>query len=152
MEFRRQFFELPLSEEKKQQADALAEKLEERFHFRYRHKELEGLYAKTTVSELKRSSMEEREEGVLQWYGEEEIIPYIPGFLQQQKSISGTSGTQRGSAYHKVLELLPFTGTDSAEALEKALQEAEEKVLTAANDLFSSYNSYCWAVQYGILI
>ena len=31
------------------------------------------------------------------------------------------------------------------------LKAAEESVVTAANDLFSSYNTYCWAVQHGIL-
>ena len=31
------------------------------------------------------------------------------------------------------------------------LKAAEEAVQTAANDLFSSYNTYCWAVQHGIL-
>lgn len=31
------------------------------------------------------------------------------------------------------------------------LQAAEEKVMTASNDLFSAYNTYCWAVQHGIL-
>ncbi|MBQ9492777.1 MAG: TolC family protein [Oscillibacter sp.] len=32
-----------------------------------------------------------------------------------------------------------------------ALNEKEEAVRTAANNLFSSYNNYCWAVQTGIL-
>ena len=31
------------------------------------------------------------------------------------------------------------------------LAAAEETVKTAANDLFSMYNTYCWAVQHGIL-
>ena len=31
------------------------------------------------------------------------------------------------------------------------LKAAEETVLTAANDLFASYNSYRWAVQHGVL-
>ena len=31
------------------------------------------------------------------------------------------------------------------------LNAAEEKVKTAANELFSTYNTYCWAVQHGIL-
>jgi len=31
------------------------------------------------------------------------------------------------------------------------LKAAEEKVQTSANDLFSSYNTYCWAVKHGIL-
>ena len=32
-----------------------------------------------------------------------------------------------------------------------ALAAAEETVKSAANDLFSMYNTYCWAVQHGIL-
>ena len=34
---------------------------------------------------------------------------------------------------------------------EDDLREAEEKVRAAAGDLFSTYNTYCWAVQHGIL-
>ena len=34
---------------------------------------------------------------------------------------------------------------------ESNLKEAEEKVQTASNDLFSSYNTYCWAVEHGVL-
>ena len=34
---------------------------------------------------------------------------------------------------------------------EDELRTAEEKVRSSANDLFSSYNTYCWAVQHGIL-
>ena len=50
---------------------------------------------------------------------------------------------------------LKFTqGTISQNALLDArdsLKEAEEKVQSAANDLFSSYNTYCWAVEHGVL-
>ena len=45
-------------------------------------------------------------------------------------------------------------GTISRNALLTAgdgLREAEEKVRSAAEDLFSTYNTYCWAVQHGIL-
>ena len=45
-------------------------------------------------------------------------------------------------------------GTISANALldaKDSLQEAEEKVKTASNDLFSSYNTYRWAVEHGVL-
>ena len=45
-------------------------------------------------------------------------------------------------------------GTISQNALLDArdsLKEAEEKVQSAANDLFSSYNTYCWAVEHGVL-
>ena len=45
-------------------------------------------------------------------------------------------------------------GTISHNALLDArdsLKEAEEKVQSAANDLFSSYNTYCWAMEHGVL-
>lgn len=51
-------------------------------------------------------------------------------------------------------ELKYRQGTISHNALltaEDDLREAEEKVRSAAGDLFSTYNTYCWAVQHGIL-
>lgn len=51
-------------------------------------------------------------------------------------------------------ELRYAQGTISQNTLLTArddLTAAEEKVRSAANDLFSTYNSYCWAVQNGIL-
>lgn len=51
-------------------------------------------------------------------------------------------------------ELKRLQGTISENALLSAadtLKTAEEKAATASNDLFSSYNTYCWAVQHGIL-
>ena len=51
-------------------------------------------------------------------------------------------------------ELKYTQGTISQNALLDArdsLKAAEEKVQTAANDLFSSYNTYCWAVEHGVL-
>lgn len=51
-------------------------------------------------------------------------------------------------------ELKYQQGTISRNALltaEDDLREAEEKVRSAAGDLFSTYNTYCWAVQHGIL-
>ena len=52
------------------------------------------------------------------------------------------------------MELKHQQGTISRNALldaKSTLQTAEEKVTIASNDLFSSYNTYCWAVQHGIL-
>ena len=52
------------------------------------------------------------------------------------------------------MELKHRQGTISANALLDAgntLKTAEEKVQTASNDLFSFYNTYCWAVKHGIL-
>lgn len=51
-------------------------------------------------------------------------------------------------------ELKYQQGTISHNALLTAqdeLSDAQETVQSAANDLFSAYNTYCWAVQHGIL-
>lgn len=51
-------------------------------------------------------------------------------------------------------ELKYQQGTISHNALltaQDALSDAQETVQSAANDLFSAYNTYCWAVQHGIL-
>ena len=57
-------------------------------------------------------------------------------------------------ASYAAAELRHDQGTISANALldaKDSLQEAEEKVRTASNDLFSSYNTYRWAVEHGVL-
>ncbi len=57
-------------------------------------------------------------------------------------------------AEYASMELKHQQGTLSKNALldaEDALRTAEETVKSASNDLFSAYNSYCWAVQHGIL-
>lgn len=54
----------------------------------------------------------------------------------------------------KASELKYQQGTISKNAFldaQDSLTAAEETVKTAANDLFSMYNTYCWAVQHGIL-
>ena len=55
---------------------------------------------------------------------------------------------------YKASELKYSQGTISYNALLTAqddLRTAEETVENAMSDLFSSYNTYCWAVQHGIL-
>lgn len=81
--------------------------LTERFAYRYPHKNLENLYTKTTVSELKKAAMEGTgEEPAREMFPQEEITPYIPAFMREKETVSGTT---RGSAVHRVMELLDFT-------------------------------------------
>lgn len=84
--------------------EEMKQSLEEQFRFRYRYKELEGRKLKYTVSELKKRAYLQEESGEV-LFGEEEIIPLIPAFLQEKQVLSGAS---RGSAYHRVMELLDF--------------------------------------------
>ncbi|MCM1126317.1 MAG: UvrD-helicase domain-containing protein [Lachnospiraceae bacterium] len=98
--------------------------LSEKFGKTYPYQYLSGLFVKTTVSELKKKAMhagtkelenrlDESIDGVgsargnqaftREMFEEPEIVPYIPAFISSR---DGMSGTDRGSAYHKVMELL----------------------------------------------
>lgn len=88
---------------KKYEDHALAQRIAERFAYRYPHENLQNLYTKTTVSELKLAALEEKQEQSAHLFEEEQIVPYIPAFRREKESISGTT---RGSAFHKVMELL----------------------------------------------
>ena len=78
-----------------------------RFAYRYPHEGLKQLYTKTTVSELKKAAMEGGdEESARELFPTEEVKPYIPSFMREKETVSGTT---RGSAMHRVMELLDFT-------------------------------------------
>ena len=76
------------------------------FAYRYPHDNLKNLYTKTTVSELKMAGMQEETDFSFKLYEEETVVPYLPGFLEKDENVSGS---MRGSAFHKVMELLDFS-------------------------------------------
>ena len=96
--------------------------LSEKFARTYPYQFLSNLFVKTTVSELKKKAIYDLSNRSMQTaegeksagihmesaftrvlFEEPEVVPYIPSFI---KSREGMSGTDRGSAYHKVMELL----------------------------------------------
>ena len=81
-------------------------RLRERFAYQYPHPGLQKLYTKTTVSELKIAAMVEKDEEAFHTFEEKEVVPYIPAFRREQEKVSGAV---RGSAFHRVMELLDFT-------------------------------------------
>lgn len=99
--------------------EELLESLNQNFAFEYPYQNLAGLYTKTTVTELKMAAMEEKDEGAFHAFEDQEVALYIPKFVQEEETVSGTT---RGSAFHKVMELL-----DVASLLEgdpKSLKQA----------------------------
>ncbi len=84
---------------------AALNKLLERFAYRYPYSNLEKLYTKTTVSELKIAAMAEKDEAAYHTFEEKEIVPYIPVFRREEENVSGTI---RGNAFHRTMELLSF--------------------------------------------
>ena len=93
--------------------------LEKQFTYRYPYENLGNIKLKFTVSELKKREYMEEESGEI-LYEEPEVIPLVPGFLKEQEE---TAGAARGSAYHRVLELLDFTGDYTEESLKITINE-----------------------------
>ncbi len=128
MEAKRKLF----SDEVKRLTDAnLMTKLSDRFAYEYPHQNLKNLYTKTTVSELKMAGMHEKDEASARLFEEKPVAPYLPKFLKGDERVSGS---MRGSAFHKVMELIDFTkltkevNADAASA-EAYLREQMEKML-----------------------
>jgi predicted rRNA methylase len=59
-----------------------------------------------TIEELKKEGMQEEAAEGLTLFPEEEVVPYLPQFVREQEET--VSGTTRGSAYHRLLEIFPF--------------------------------------------
>ena len=93
--------------------------------FKYPHKELEQLYTKTSVSELKMNAIWEKlsdneiEDVPAQFFKEHEPEKYIPTFVSDEKKVSGTA---RGTAYHRVMELFDFAGSCEIKSLDPKSQ------------------------------
>lgn len=103
---------LELSEPQRYLDTAESRGLLERINSGYAHENLSELFVKTTVSELKKAGMQEELEPGAELFAEEEVIPYLPRFIRQEEE--NVTGTLRGSAYHRLLELFPLAGKASA--------------------------------------
>lgn len=95
-----------LFEEAGKEPEAAELALCERLQKPYAHENLAGLFVKTTVSELKKEGMQEEAAEGIELFPEEEVVPYLPQFVREQEET--VSGTTRGSAYHRLLEIFPF--------------------------------------------
>ena len=95
--------------------------LEEQFAFSYPYEADSKTKQKMSVSELKKRAYLEEEE-----IEEVVVIPLLPRFMQKDTSLSGAS---RGTAYHRVLELLDFSKEYDREALQEAISHMVEKEL-----------------------
>ena len=114
-------------EERKPKKEKEEKELKAALAFVYGHEELQGLYAKTTVSELKKKRMETAQdegEGAYELFAEEEVIPYLPAFMEEKKQ---TSGTTRGTAYHRILELMDYGRLSDWDGLCREMEELTER-------------------------
>ncbi len=91
------------------------QQIETQFSYVYPYTIEQKSKQKISVSELKKKVyMEETE------MEEEEVIPLLPKFLQEE---SGMTGASRGTAYHKFLELLDLSLEYDTDSLKKRLSD-----------------------------
>lgn len=125
------------------------EALQEAVKFTYEHEHLRDLYVKTSVSELKMAAMHanyadaKEEEPVFSMFHDREAEPVVPRFAKTDESVSGSV---RGSAYHKAMELFDFTrliepdgNTSKTELIQEAFTSfvAKDLILQEEMDLVS---------------
>ncbi len=120
----------------------LKEEIKSRLNYEYAYRKEAELKVKMTVSELKKLGQFQDEGQSVNLYGskptrelslaaEQEMEATVPAFLRQQEAT--ISGTDRGTLYHKVLELINLQRVQSREDLNKELE-----LLTHANKLNST--------------
>lgn len=101
----------------------LREHLEVQSQYHYPYAEEQKLKLKFTVSELKkRAYLQEESGGTI--YEEPEVVPLIPQFLQEEEVLTGAS---RGSAYHKLLELLNYELSYDENSLTAMMEELQKE-------------------------
>ena len=124
--------------------------MEEQFGFHYPYEKSSTRKLKFTVTELKKrayeiamdhSLEEEAQEELL--YEEPEVTPLIPTFMQKEE---GLTGAPRGTAYHRIMELLAFEGPepDSAEEVAKWIDgmAASGKIEKEAAECVKAYDIF----------
>ena len=102
----------------------MKEKIEKQFEYQYPHQKSQSVKQKVSVSELKRLAYEEEEGAII--YKEEEVIPLLPKFMQENETLKGAS---RGTAYHKLLEILDFSIAYDEASLVQEMENIKQKGL-----------------------
>ena len=101
----------------------LREHLEVQSQYHYPYAEEQKVKLKFTVSELKKRAYLQEESGETV-YEEPEVVPLIPQFLQEEEVLTGAS---RGSAYHKLLELLNYELSYDENSLTAMMEELQKE-------------------------
>ncbi|MCU6746416.1 MULTISPECIES: helicase-exonuclease AddAB subunit AddA [Lachnospiraceae] len=99
------------------------EELIQQLAFVYPYEKEGKLKLKFTVSELKKREMAEEEDGEAV-YAPKDMVPLIPEFLKEEEELKGAS---RGSAYHKLLELLDFSAAYDEDTLKRQIGQLQRE-------------------------
>lgn len=107
--------------------DKFAQRIENQFAYEYPYEQAGQIKLKYSVSELKKRAYEYAQEAE-QIMEEKEVTPLIPSFLQGEQKVTGAP---RGTAYHKIMELLDFSKEyDEAKLTEFIAQAQRDGYMT----------------------
>ncbi len=112
--------------------------IEERYSYAYPYASHALIPAKVSVSELKHGAY--ADEDAEEAFPEPEIVPFVPEFMRERMKKAGSAdetpdaaealgGTFRGTAYHKVMELMSYRDIYSFDGMSATLRWADEKTL-----------------------
>ena len=99
-------------------------KIEEAFSYRYPYQGEDQMKMKYTVSELKKYAAASEEEDGEILIPEEEIVPILPNFMKEEEEVKGAT---KGTAYHKVMELLDFTKIYTMDLLRENIENLKNE-------------------------
>lgn len=116
----------------------IPQNLRERLEYVYPHQEQMEIPGKVSVSELKMAAMEEE---VLEMFEEPEIVPYVPAFLREERK---GSATERGNAYHKLMECMDFSEIRHSEQVKAQISHLVEqgRLTKEAAESINAYQIY----------
>lgn len=118
----------------------LKNKIDSLHKFKYEFEYLKGLHTKTSVSELKKAAMQETDEAAYEMFEEHEMVPYLPKFVKEEEEVTGTV---RGNAYHKFMELFDFKLLYNTEP-DMEMIEQELKRMQDSGKLPAEYAKVLW--------
>jgi len=105
--------------------EEIRKQLFEQLSFEYAYKKDRGIHAKMSVSEIKKAHMEEDDDEVKQLFTPSRT-EMIPKFMEEKAPLSGAG---RGTAYHRIFELVDFKIEPAldkiSEMLDRMLQEGK---------------------------
>ncbi len=118
------------------------QKLKNKITFKYLHDNLSNLYTKTSVSELKIAAIQkaflnnEFEEASDERFSEHDETAYIPSFAGVEEKVKGTT---RGTAYHRVMELIFTDNIAFLQTIDSGgLEINQENVTTVMEAMWNS--------------
>ncbi len=122
----------------------LKEEIKSRINYLYPHRHSSGVKVKMTVSELKKLGQNQDEEQSQKLYQAEpkESKVAVPSFLIDSEEV--TSGTDRGTLYHRVLELIDLTRVYSREDLQAELSQLVSRNKLSEDDVKKLKQDYIY--------